>query len=151
MGTTIERNSSTNLNGALDPPTDIEEVPAGSAGDVAGLNAAQGSKGQDTAVQHRQSVRRRNIAPGDAVRGTSDTAQMAHDAQQIAGKAIPYLRRGAGGPAEIGIKAVAALFFKDQRQYLLFQVSLLVEMPLRIIFCQPRIGRFQALVQLHQR
>ena len=93
----------------------------------------------------------RNIAPGDAVRGTREAAHLAHDAQQIGRKAIAHLGRGARGPAEIGIEAVAALLFEDQREDLLFQISLLVEIALRIVLCQARIGGLEALVQLHQR
>ena len=90
-------------------------------------------------------------SPTRAVRGRREPAQLAHDAQQIAREAVAHLRDSARRAAEIGVETVAALLFEDERENFLFQISLLVELALRVVFRQARVGRFKTLIQLHQR
>ncbi len=137
------------LDGAFDAAADAEEMPAGAAGHVFQLDAAQGGEGGDAAVQDGKRIAGGNITPGDGI-GAGATAP-----NWLTMRSRSLERRSRTWAAarvarfRLDVQAVAALLFEDEGEDLLFEIARAVEVALRVIFRQTREWRFQRLVELH--
>src|SRR6202030_4803093 len=83
--------------------------------------------------------------------GPSQCAELAHNTDQIARKAVTHVRCCAPSLIQSSVQAAATLAVENLRKDRLLKFPRLVKMPLCAVHRQCGIGGFQTIAQLHQR